>query len=286
MFTKIAAEEYLLDAPKVYRKIVIEFVDFCPKNVSDISRETWDKYREELKEKYKSGTVRDKLTKVKCFLNDCVSKGYLRLNTKKLKIPKVTLNNIVATNDELIKMESLLNLFDFSDLRDYLLIRCMRMGMRVGEIRNLNREDIANAQIWTCDDGSLKYYTRIISEKSQIERLIMWSPTTHQLFLKMLGVLICINNKPELFTSLQSQTRMTTRSIQRRFDELRVQAGITRRISPHKVRHLAAHTDYEKNKDLKSVQILLGHAHQGSTQNYLNHNLNEKLQALSKASTA
>ena len=286
MKTQLAAQEYLREAPKVYKPTVLKFIEFCPEMVSDISRDTWETYREYILKTYNDTTVRDKLTKAKCFLNECVSRGYLRLNTKKLKIPKTLSRRIVAKPEQIAKIESLLNLDDFEDLRDFLMIQCMKMGMRVGEIAALNREDIGGAKQWINERGDVRYYCPIISEKSQQERFIMWSAKTHKVFLKYLGVVVCLNNRPELFISLSGRTRLTTRSIERSFKALCVQAGITEHITPHSVRHMAAHIDNDNGATLKQIQAKLGHTDPRSTLNYLNQNPNEILKSLEKHTPA
>lgn len=290
MLTKQAVEEYIKESPHTYALVIRKFQELCPLNVSDISRSTWEDYQNSLEaeviqgtkgdKRYAPSTIKDKLTKVKCFLNYCVGEGYLKLNTKRLKIPKTLSRRNVAKPEQIAKMESLLNLYNFEDLRDYLLIQCMKMGMRVAEIASLNRSDIGDAKQYVSQEGIISYYCPIISKKSKQERYIMWSARTHQLFLRYLGIVVVLNQRQELFISLTGRTRLTTRSIERSFKGLCVQANILEYITPHSVRHMAAHIDLDKGATLKQIQAKLGHTNPASTLNYINQDTRETLKAL------
>jgi site-specific recombinase XerD len=62
--------------------------------------------------------------------------------------------------------------------------------------------------------------------------------------------------------------RLTTRSIQRIIKRYATLAGITRKVTPHKLRHSFATDLLSNGADLRSVQALLGHANIATTQIY------------------
>ncbi len=62
-------------------------------------------------------------------------------------------------------------------------------------------------------------------------------------------------------------------SLQGAFIRLRRQLGITRRIHAHDLRRTTARNVYDKTKDLRLVQALLGHSDLNSTLWYLQDNL-------------
>ena len=62
--------------------------------------------------------------------------------------------------------------------------------------------------------------------------------------------------------------RLTTRSIERIVKGYAVRAGITRKVTPHVIRHSFATDLLENGADLRSVQALLGHANIATTQVY------------------
>ena len=62
--------------------------------------------------------------------------------------------------------------------------------------------------------------------------------------------------------------RITPRSIERMVKNYATKAGITRKVTPHVIRHSFATDLLENGADLRSVQALLGHANIATTQVY------------------
>lgn len=62
--------------------------------------------------------------------------------------------------------------------------------------------------------------------------------------------------------------RLSPRAVQRMLKAVAVKAGITRKVSPHVIRHSFATDLLSNGADLRSVQALLGHANIATTQIY------------------
>ena len=62
--------------------------------------------------------------------------------------------------------------------------------------------------------------------------------------------------------------RLSPRAVQRMLKVCAAKAGITRKVSPHVIRHSFATDLLSNGADIRSVQALLGHANIGTTQIY------------------
>jgi site-specific recombinase XerD len=79
----------------------------------------------------------------------------------------------------------------------------------------------------------------------------------------------------------QKSLRLTPRSVQRIVDGHARKAGITKSVTPHKLRHSFATDLLQNGADLRAVQMLLGHANISTTQIYT-HFTDKELRAVHK----
>lgn len=279
MKTIKATKEFLRNAPNAYSFPIQQFAIFAPADLKELNRHVFESYSKKLETRYKSMTVKHHLTIIKVFLNHCVGEGWISLNTKYLKIPKVFARRVVCKWEEFEKMCSVLMIDDFFELQTLLILKFLGMGMRIGEITSLNIEDF-------CDIGMDKMYTIIKTEKSRRERIISWNEDTHRLILKYLPVRRAINTGYWMFCAMERgkrpSGRLTTRSVERRFEYVKEIANITSPITPHSVRHMAAHMALNGGADIKVIQLKLGHSNIQSTDNYLRLDPQESVKALEK----
>ena len=66
----------------------------------------------------------------------------------------------------------------------------------------------------------------------------------------------------------KNASRLTTRSVERLVKHYAIKAGISKKVTPHVIRHSFATDLLENGADLRSVQALLGHANLATTQVY------------------
>jgi len=154
------------------------------------------------------------------------------------------------------------NLKNISEVRDYAIINMLfSTGLRVSELAGLNREDVSqirNEMAITGKGGK----TRIVFLSAEcLEALNQYQKLRRDL-------------NPRLFVSHHRKnnivTPLTVRSIQRIIKKIGKITGITKKITPHTLRHSFATDLLINGADLRSVQSLLGHSSITTTQIYTN----------------
>lgn len=129
-------------------------------------------------------------------------------------------------------------------------------GLRLKEVLGLQVGDIDSARM----------VLHIRRGKGQKERLVPLSP-------RLLAVLRAYwrEHRPAtwLFPGIKATLALTDGTVQRICKRTARRAGLSKRISPHTLRHSFATHLLEAGVDLLSVQALLGHSHFNTTAKYL-----------------
>lgn len=130
-------------------------------------------------------------------------------------------------------------------------------GLRVSELCRLRIDDI--------DAKRLLLHVR--TSKRRRERHVMLSP-------KLLAALRAYwkasrPTGPHLFPGRGAQALVARETVSRAIKKAARAAGLTQRVSPHTLRHCFATHLLEAGTDLRTLQVLLGHASLNSTMVYL-----------------
>ncbi len=205
---------------------------------------------------------------------------YLRkMNIESLQPERIELAKVGARDLDLITADELGRLMkgpkgdDLTALRDRAMLELLfSTGLRVSELCSLNA------------DIDLSRDSFSIRGKGDKVRVVFLSSSAKKAvgeYLKKRG-----DMGEALFVSYgragKESQRLTSRSVERIIKKYAIAAGITRKVTPHVIRHSFATDLLENGADLRSVQALLGHANIATTQVYT-HVTDKHLQEVHKA---
>lgn len=154
---------------------------------------------------------------------------------------------------------------DLRNLRDRAILELLfSTGMRVSELCSLTRDiDLSSDEISIRGKGG-KIRVVFISDHAKNtlkEYLSKRKDTDDALFIQL-------SKNGKITKKRKGSLALTKRSVERIVKLNAIRAGISKKVTPHTMRHLFATDLLSNGADLRSVQALLGHAHIGTTQIY------------------
>jgi len=224
----------------------------------------------ELKNLSKKSLAR-KISSCRIFFRYLLREGKIKLNPfEQLLTPKLSrrLPSFLYP-EEVFKLIKTVDIRKKGGARDLAIIELIyASGMRVGEIAKLKLDDIdlANGEILVHGKGDKE---RIVLIGSKAVAAIK----SYIVERKKLGI-----NEKILFLGRRG-TRLTSRSVERMIKKHAIKSGITKKVTPHTLRHSFASHLLGGGADLKIVQELLGHSSLSTTQIYT-HITKEKLKSI------
>jgi integrase/recombinase XerD len=161
------------------------------------------------------------------------------------------------------EVEELLGLFQAEDplsRRNLAIFELIyATGMRVSELAALKLNDLRES-----------FQVIQVTGKGKKDRLVQVGSHAQKAlknYLKEARVLLDKKKLPALFLNERGEA-LTIRQIQRVLKQAITQLGLSKKISPHTLRHSFATHLLEGGADLRTVQELLGHESLSTTQNY------------------
>lgn len=199
------------------------------------------------------------LIALRTFLAYLAKRGYQALHPSVIELPKLPERAIDIIDDN--ELERLLNAPPYETLQGLrdraLLATLFSTGLRVSELCGLNRDlDLARGEL-------------SVRGKGGKIRLVFLSPSARKAIAAYLA--LRTDTHEALFVSHRHNTRVTRlspRSVQKLIRRWAKDAGIAKRVTPHKLRHSFATDLLQGGADLRAVQMLLGHASLSTTQIY------------------
>jgi site-specific recombinase XerD len=203
------------------------------------------------------------LIALRAFLKYFAKIGVISLAAERIDLAKVSQRDL-----DLISFEELSRLLiapsggDLKSLRDRAIMELLfSTGMRVSELCSLDRDiDFSRSEFSVRGKGG-KIRVVFLSESARAvlkTYLEARKDMTEALFVNM----------PASQKINQFPGRLSPRSVERIVKHYAVKAGISKKVTPHTLRHGFATDLLENGADLRSVQALLGHEHISTTQIY------------------
>lgn len=241
----------------------------------------WD-YRLFLSRKYKSrrGVPLSKksqnyyLIALRSLLDFFAEKDLESLPSAKIKLAKQKDDHTVAFLDvnDIEKMVKVPNIKTASGLRDRAIMELFfSSGLRIAELCKLDLDQMSMLK----DNNKNRTYELSVVGKGRHVRTIFISPRsaewlreyikTRQDVWKPLFINYRTRPNPQ---GVATERRLTPRSIQNMIAKSAILAGLSKKVTPHTLRHTFATDLLSRGADLRSVQELLGHKNVSTTQIY------------------
>lgn len=212
----------------------------------------------------KKSTQNYHILALRSFLRFLAWRGITSLSPEKIPVAKAEDRKINFLETE--EVQNILKLPPTgkeSEVRDKAILELFfSTGLRVSELANLDVDEI------NFDRGEIA-----VLGKGKKVRLVFLSDTARDLlsqYVSERGINPSAINKVKgepLFLS-NRLTRLTVRSIERLVKRSAKRAGITKKVSPHTLRHSFATDLLLAGADIRSVQSMLGHSSISTTQIY------------------
>lgn len=206
------------------------------------------------------------LIALRAFLKYLARQEIKSLPSERIELAKTPERSLdLITESELKRLLEAPKSGSIEDLRDRAILELLfSTGLRVSELCALTRDvDLSSDEISIVGKGKKVRVVFISDYAKKILRdyLAARKDLDDALFV-------------QLSKNSQSQKKrgktlaLTKRSVERIVKRCAIKAGISKRVTPHTMRHMFATDLLSNGADLRSVQALLGHANIGTTQIY------------------
>lgn len=222
------------------------------------------------------------LIALRCFLKFLIKRKIKSFEPENIELAKTTERELDLINfKELERLLAAANGNDLKSLRDKAILELLfSTGLRVSELCSLNsaRVDLSKDEFSVRGKGEK---VRIVflsdSAKNALKNYLDKRADIDEALLIRHPKFKATNYKLQTTSSM----RLTPRSIQRIIKHYALKAGITKKTTPHILRHCFATDLLENGADIRSVQEFLGHKNIATTQIYT-HITNKRLKEVYK----
>lgn len=208
------------------------------------------------------------LIALRAFFKYIRKRGVLGYDPERIELAKTSQRELdLITERELINLMSAPDVSTIGGLRDKAILELFfSTGLRVSELCSLNRDiELTTGEI-------------SIRGKGGKIRVVFVSGAAREAVKKYLSGRVdideamFIDHSPRAHSRMvkEESVRLTPRSVERVVEKYATIAGIAKKCSPHVLRHSFATDLLYNGADLRTVQLMLGHASIATTQIYTN----------------
>ena len=227
-----------------YSFFVQKFLIFSDKQIEDLNEDDIKAYLASMFDTKSKNTIMLALASIKFFYSEVLNLevGRIKVPKKGRQLPEVLSKREVKIliNDADTKKSKLIISFLYSS------------GLRVSELVNLKVTDLDYEQ-------NIGWARKGKGEKDRVFTL------SGSLVFELRKYLA---KRPDNIYVFSKEKPLTTRNIQKIIKHVREKTGITKKITPHTLRHSFATHLLEAGTDIRLIQALLGHASLNTTQLY------------------
>jgi site-specific recombinase XerD len=254
-----------------YDHYLMRFLDFTKaKKPADITDDSIRGFRLWLNRLPGTATTMKKNTQnyyliaLRTFLKYLHKRDVSVLGPDKIELAKVGARELdLISGDELGRLMAAPEGKGEQTLRDKAILELLfSTGLRVSELCSLDRDSV--------DLKRDEFTVRGKGEKVRVVFLSDAAKTAIKTYLDKRG-----DVHEALFVGLKTkirpkddQGRLTSRQIERLIKRYSIKVGITKKVTPHTIRHSFATDLLQNGADIRSVQLMLGHSNISTTQIY------------------
>ncbi len=242
MIDDMTARRFTEDTQRDYVRAVRNFTAFLGRSPDKASAEDLRRYQLHLaKQHIGPASINSACTALRFFFKITLEKPDLVRHLAPVQQPRKA--PVVLSQDEVARLIEAAPSLKYKAA----LSVAYGAGLRVSEVAHLKVPDI----------DSQRMTLRVERGKGQRERYVMLSPQ----LLELLRQWWHAARPPVwLFPGQNPINPVTERQINRAMQAAAKAAGISKRVSPHTLRHSFATHLLEQNVDIRVIQVLLGHA--------------------------
>lgn len=205
-------------------------------------------------EQKKRKTIARRLSSLRSFFKYAITQKWITVNpVEDLENPKIEKMLPPSLN-----YDQVLHLFEqpdttvYTGFRDRVIMELLySSGLRVSELAALNRSDMDLPNLLIKLKGKGKKERIVPITKNAAEWITKYLNHSERSFVEEDDKAVFLN---------RHGSRLTTRSIDRKFVLYLTASGLAANITPHTIRHTIATHWLENGMDLKTIQVILGHS--------------------------